>query len=314
MRAVRSNADGVVEVVDVAAPDDSQGVKVRIRSAGICGTDLNMVAAGGWQVTYGHELAGVLDDGSPVAIEPIAPCGVCDQCTTGRYHMCRVGPSVFIGTGRDGGMADEIRIPETALVALPDGLTVMDACLVEPMAVALHGLRIGGVRSGHHRVAVVGGGTIGLCAAAGAKALGCDVGLVTRHESQATAAAALGIGRIDRGEYDVVVEAAGSESAMAHAADLAGPGATMVVLGTHMGLMPVPGVPALLKELRIIPTITYNRHEHGRDVDDAAALLGAEPAIASALITHRFPLDDAARAFATAANRASGAIKVVLEP
>jgi threonine dehydrogenase-like Zn-dependent dehydrogenase len=311
VRAVRSTDVGI-EVVEIDPPDAGDGVRVTIRSASICGTDLNMVQMGALPVTLGHELAGVTDDGTPVAIEPIAPCGACDQCQSGDYHRCRSGPSVFIGTGCDGGMADEIRVPEQALVPLADGLGVGDACLVEPMAVVLHGLRLAGIAAGD-RVGVVGAGGLGLCAAAAAKALGAEVGVVGRHEHQLAAAEALGVGPAE-GEYDITVEAAGSESAMAEATRLAGPGATLVALGVHGGLLPVPGIPALLKELRIVPSITYNRYDGGRDVDDAAAILAADPAIAATLITHRLPLDAAAEAFRLAADRTGGAIKVVLEP
>lgn len=312
MRAVRATADGV-DVVDVPPPDESDGVRVNIRGAGICGSDLTFVGMGELPFTLGHELAGVLDDGTPVAIEPIAPCETCDQCSAGEYHRCRNGALAFIGSGRDGGMADHLRVPERALVQLPAGLDVSDASLVEPMAVALHGLRVTGARAGL-RVGVVGAGTIGLCAAAGAKALGCDVGLVTRHQVQRRAAEALGIPDANEDEYDIVVEAAGSESAMARAAELAAPGATLLVLGLHTGQLPVPGIPALMKELRVISTIMYNCHERGRDVDDAAELLAAEPSVPTALVTHRFPLDQARQAFRVAADRSAGAVKVVLEP
>jgi threonine dehydrogenase-like Zn-dependent dehydrogenase len=88
----------------------------------------------------------------------------------------------------------------------------------------------------------------------------------------------------------------------------------VLVLGLHGGLLPVPGIPALLKELRVVPTITYNRYEGGRDVDDAAQILASDPVIAATMITHRFPLDQAATAFQVAADRANGSIKVVLEP
>jgi threonine dehydrogenase-like Zn-dependent dehydrogenase len=86
------------------------------------------------------------------------------------------------------------------------------------------------------------------------------------------------------------------------------------VLGTHPGVVPLPFVPALLKELRVIVSFTYGRDEHGRDVEAAARFLAADRSVASTLITHRFPLEDAAHAFRVAAARDSGAIKVVLEP
>src|SRR5437660_763868 len=117
MRAVRRTERGV-EVVEVPEPTDG-GVRVRVRASGICGTDLNMVEMGPLPVVLGHEFAGELDDGTPVAVEPIVPCETCDQCTTGNYHLCRRGTPIYVGIGRDGGMADEVRVPDRTLVPLP---------------------------------------------------------------------------------------------------------------------------------------------------------------------------------------------------
>jgi threonine dehydrogenase-like Zn-dependent dehydrogenase len=116
------------------------------------------------------------------------------------------------------------------------------------------------------------------------------------------------------GEYDVVFEAAGTESALATAADLCRPNGTIVFLSTHWEPVAIPGLPALMKELGFQWSYCYCAHDQGHDLDDAAALLAANPDIAATLVTHRFPLADAPEAFRVAADRANGAIKVVLEP
>ena len=309
MKAVRWR-DGAIVVDDVPEPA-GDGALLRIYAAGICGSDLAMVGSG-FGVIPGHELAGTLPDGTPVAIEPIVPCGRCDQCQAGQRQRCRTGPDVF-GATRDGGMAELLRVPAHAPVPLPAGLDLRDACLVEPMAVALHGLRSAGFAPGQ-RVGIIGGGTIGLCAAAIAAQRGCEVAVTARHPHQRAAAEALGARPVLDQECDIVVEAAGTESAVAAATDACAPGATIVVLGTHPGVVPLPFVPALLKELRVIVSFTYGRDEHGRDIEAAARFLAADRSVASTLITHRFPLEDAAHAFRVAAARDSGAIKVVLEP
>ena len=311
MRGVRITDDGV-QVLDVPEPTGT-GQRVDVVSSGICGSDLHLAAMGPLPVTLGHEFAGRLEDGTVVAIDPSRPCGECDQCRSGAPHRCRAGATRALGFGTDGGLADAVVAPASAVVPLPSGLDGADACLVEPLAVAVHGLRIGDVGAAT-RVAVVGGGTIGLAGVAAAVGLGAETGLAARHPHQRAAGERLGATVVTDGEYDVVVEAAGTEAALAQAAELCRPGGLVLFLSTHWGPVPIPGFPALMKELAFRWSYTYGEHAGGRDVDDAAALLARSPEIASTLITHRFPLDDATTAFEVAADRAAGAIKVVLEP
>ena len=310
MRAVRHTSRGI-ELLEVPPPTGA-GVRVRVRSSGICGTDLVMTKGGPLPFTLGHEFAGLLDDGSAVAVEPIDACGTCDQCATGYYQRCRSGTEVFYGIGADGGLCDEILVPSRCLHPLPPELAVADACLAEPTAVALHGLRVAGVGPGQ-RVAVIGAGSIGLLAAAGAVDAGADVDLVARHPAQIEAGERLGAGT-PRGNYDLVVDAAGSASALATGVELARPGGALLLLAVYFDEVPLQGVPLLSKELTVYNAMAYSHHDGGSDFGTAVELLAARPEIADTLITRRFSLDDAAEAFRAAADRASGAIKVVLEP
>ena len=75
----------------------------------------------------------------------------------------------------------------------------------------------------------------------------------------------------------------------------------------------MPFLAMLNKEARLVASMGYCRHEGGRDMQQAAELLAARPEIADALITHRFPLEDAAEAFRVAADRSAGAVKVVVD-
>ncbi len=312
MRALRASGKQV-ELVERAAPA-GDGVRVRVRAAGICGSDLHMLAGGFLRdVVLGHEIAGLTDDGTPVAVEPLSPCGACAACVRGDYNLCGRGPRIIYGVGQDGGMADEMRVPARALVPLPSGVALGDASLVEPLAVVLHGLRRAGLRGGE-RVAVVGGGAIGLCAVAAACAAGAEVALEARHEAQRAAGKRLGALAETAGAYDLVVDAAGSETSLAKAAELARPGGRISLVGSYWTPVPFPGFALCLKEVDVLPASLYGRAGAMRDIDAAAALLAATPALPRVVITHRFPLEAAAEAFATAADRKSGAIKVVLEP
>ena len=310
MRAVRCSG-GSVAVVEVAAPR-GDGVRVRIRSAGICGSDLHLLERFAPKVTLGHEMAGLTGDGTPVAIEPLLPCGACPACAAGDYNRCALGPGIAMGTAHDGGMADEILVPERCLVPLATGVTPEDACLVEPLAVAVHGLRRARV-SGGARVAVIGGGSIGLCAVAVAARAGAEVALVARHDAQREAGARLGAAE-PAGSYELVVDAAGTPSALALAVELCRPGGTLLLLATYWSGLELPGFAVCLKEVTVVPASMYGRAGASRDVEVAAAILAARPEIAAAIITHRFPLEAAREAFAAAADRGGGAIKVVLEP
>jgi threonine dehydrogenase-like Zn-dependent dehydrogenase len=311
VRAVRQTERGI-EVVEVpspaAGPDE---VRVRIRSTSICGTDIHMRAAGPLPYTIGHEFAGLLDDGTPVAVEPLQRCGTCSRCRTGRYNVCAEMHSY--GFGPDGGLADEIVVQAATVVPLPSGLPVELAALCEPMSVALHGLRMAGLEPGE-RVAVVGGGSIGLMAAVQARLLGCDTAVVARHPHQVDAAERLGVDREPSGEYDVVVDAAGSESGLTRCVEVGRPGARLVMLGVYFGNVPVPGQQFLVKEQTLVASIAYGRHVGGRDFEAAARTLADHPEIPATLVTHRFGLDEAAEAFRVAADRQAGAIKVVLAP
>jgi threonine dehydrogenase-like Zn-dependent dehydrogenase len=312
MRAVRHTENGI-EVVDVPRADgDSGRVRVQVRGAGICGSDLHMLTWGPMPITLGHEMAGHLDDGTPVAIWPLAPCGTCDRCIAGEASQCRTATSTLYGLGRDGGMADEIVVEESCLVPLPAGLDVADAALVEPIACSVHALRRAQLR-GDERVTVVGGGAIGLGAAAVARWMGCTVDVLARHEPQRHAADRIGAGVEPAGEYDVVVDAAGTKSAVATCFNLLRPGGTVALVASYWEPIEFPMF-FTMKEPVVVGSNMHGHDETGRDMDVAAQLLADLPEVAPAIITHRFPLDRAADAFSVAADRAAGAIKVLLEP
>jgi threonine dehydrogenase-like Zn-dependent dehydrogenase len=311
MRGVRNTEDGI-QVLDLPAPEPTgDQLRVRVAAAGICGSDLHLLDWGPMPVTLGHEIGGWLDDGTPVAVEPVLHrCGECRSCRTGDTHLCRDART--IGIAVDGGMADELVVTPDCLVPLPEGLAVGDASLVEPVACAVRATHRAGVEAGQ-RVAVIGGGTLGLAAVAAATHVGAEVGIVARHAHQLAAAEAVG-GRPAEGHYDVVIEAAGTASAFNEAIGMARVRGTVALLGTYWQEVTLEAMPIGLKELNVVGCLAYGEHDGNREVEDAAALLAAVPNLADTLVSHRFGLDDAAEAFRIAADRSAGAIKVTLEP
>lgn len=312
MKAVRA-APGGVEVVDVDDPP-GMGEVLEMRAAGICGSDLSYIEMGS-RFLLGHELAGVTADGTPVVVEGIWGCGECAPCRRGAYNLCSVAHAErALGVTADGGMAEQFRVPAAHTVPIPAGLDLRDASLVEPAAVSWHALRLADNGPGR-RVAVVGGGALGLLAVAGARRQGAeDVALEARHPHQWEAGERLGARAGTEGQYEVVIEAAGSVESLARCAELVAPGGTISVLGVHHGPVQVEWLTLFLKEARVVPSLGYCAHEGGKEFEDAAAMLAADPDIARTLITHRFPIEEAPEAFRVAADRAAGAIRVVIEP
>jgi threonine dehydrogenase-like Zn-dependent dehydrogenase len=258
MKAVR-NASPQVEVVEVDEPDGS-GELIRVVSAGICASDL-MYLEYGSRVVAGHEFAGFREDGTAVAVEAIFGCGSCSECEAGNFNRCQSGGLTALGMLQDGGMSEYFQAPFHALVELPSGLDVRDACLVEPASVAWHGCHNGDISS-DTRVAVVGAGAIGILAAASARTMGAsDIAVEARHPHQHEAREAIGAST-PTGQYDVVVETAGSESGLHRAVDLVRPGGTVVYIGIY-GDISWPHAQAFMKEAALRPSLGYATH-HGQ--------------------------------------------------
>ena len=217
------------------------------------------------------------------------------------------------GVGRDGGMADKIIVPARCIVPLPSNVSAADACLVEPLAVAAHGIRMLDIKPSS-RIAIIGAGAVGLAAAAMLTPFVAKVDVAARHNAQKEAAERLGAGLNPSGEYDAVVECAGTSEALMQAARLCKPGGIILLLATYWDGVSLPSFEVSMKGLKIYASSMYDRTGLVRDVDAAAQLMAQRPELPGILITHRLPLDAAAEAFSIAANRKAGAIKVVLEP
>jgi len=311
MKAVRSG-EGGVSVVDLDEPPGT-GELLQMRATSICASDLAYIRFGS-RFVLGHELAGIREGGKAVVVEAIYGCMECAECRRGAYNLCATHGQRALGMTADGGMAEAFCAPSSRLVPVPEGLDVRDASIVEPAAVSWHALRLADTRPGK-RVAIVGAGALGLLAVAGALRLGGEhVAIEARHHHQLEAAERLGASGKPEGLYEVVIEAAGTKASLARAIELVAPGGTVVVLGVHFGVVELDWMPLFHREARLIPSLGYCRHEHGSEIEDVAAMLAADSEIARAVITHRYPIEDATEAFRVAADKASGAIRVVIEP
>lgn len=316
MRAVTATQQRI-EVVDKDIPT-GDGVLLAVTTSGICGSDLHLVAAGLSGVTLGHEFGGRTPDGHLVAVRPTGHCGTCASCRAGHPNTCRLAVAALHGTSIDGGLAEFALIDHDRLVPMPDGVDEASVALVEPLAVAVHGVNRVAPESGAEAL-VVGAGTIGLLTAAVLVSRGVSVDIVARHPHQALAAEALGARVVgtsgsklgaERG-YGTSFDAVSSQEALDTCVRHTRPRGSIVEFGLIWSPVGLTNS-LLMKEITLVPTMFYSHgHDHD-DFADAAGLLARAPAIHSHLVTHRFPLEDAAEAFRTAADRASGALKVHL--
>jgi len=323
-----------VRKTDIPKPQPGE-VLVRVRACGICGTDLhfyNGALPGMETVPPGHEFCGEVAEtgegvsgfapGDRVAVEPVKSCRECAYCRTGRYHLC--ARRVLLGTFLPGGLAQYVCVPGYTLHTLRAELDWELGALAEPLAVAVHGLHIVDMAMGE-RVLVMGSGAIGLLSVLAASAAGAGEVVATyRHDHQGQVALAVGAHRVvkdsdaaalEKDGIDLVVETVGGIApTLSQAVGIVRPGGRVSVLGLFTQPAQMNALGLMLKEVKIAGGITYCRPGLHSDFETALAILAAHPDRARKIITHRFPLDQAAQAFATAADKSTGAVKVQVSP
>lgn len=336
MAAARAEAPGRIVVEEVERPEPGPGdVVVAVEACGICGSDLHWyhdqmmlpVACPGHEIAGTVAMAGAgsaLREGDRVALEGIASCGACRYCRAGDYHYC---PEIgIVGMTIPGGYAEYVKLPARHCFPVGD-MDAPLAALAEPLGVAVHGVRIAGLRIGQ-RVLVLGAGTIGLMAVVAARAGGAGEVLVTaRRPQQKAAALALGADRVfDDGDEGALFEAAGASpidlvvesvggtaSTLDTAVATCRPGGTICLLGVYTQSIPFPALFTVAKELTIKGSFVYNRAGSRADFEVVVDLLRRHGArLGPTLVTHRFPLARIAEAFETAADKTRGSIKVTI--
>ncbi len=194
----------------------------------------------------------------------------------------------------------------------PPQIPLENGCLVEPLAVALHGINRAEVAAGA-RVLVIGAGPIGLCAIAAARAHGAQVDLLAHRPRRIEAGERVGASTSVGIDYDVVLDAAGTQSSMDEAVAKVRAGGTIGILGTFWDPVAI-GVALQMKEATLVPAFTYGHHHGVSEFEEAIRLLGDAPELPGAIITHRFSLDEAPEAFRVAGDPSGEAIKVAVYP
>ncbi len=346
MNALVLHGIGDARVESIARPEPRAGeVRVRVRYCGVCGSDIPRTFVKGtytFPTVCGHEFAGVVDEvgagvdafapGDPVAVFPLIWCGACPACEQGRYVQCR--DYDYLGSRSNGGFAEYVVAPARNLVRVPDGVTLQEAAMTEPAAVALHAVRRGGCGI-DQTVAVFGAGPIGLMVGQWARACGAaKVLLFDIVAEKLDLARRLGfdqvfdsreadpvatVNRLSDGGADVCFDGAGVPATFVQAVESTARGGRMVILGNPSGdvTLPAPLISqAMRREITLVGTWNSEYSATGNHDDWRAALdaMATKTLNLTPLISHDVPLSQAFEALEMMRTGTEFCAKVLVHP
>ena len=280
MYAIKYDGPRKVQCVEIDKPQagDNEAL-IKVRSAGICGSDIGAFRGTNGLVTYpriiGHEVAGEilsipehnkkgLKAGDHVIVDPDLYCGSCYPCSIGRTNCCT--DLKVLGVHAEGGMSEYFVHPADMLWKLPKDMPWELAPIAEPLTIALHGIHRGGLKAGEH-VAIIGAGPIGILAAVAAIAYGAHPIMIDLVDERLEAARKLGVrytvnsGREDTAakvsEYtggrmaELVMECSGANPAVRSALDLVSNAGRITLTGWPKKETPLPTDVITKKEVDI---------------------------------------------------------------
>jgi 2-desacetyl-2-hydroxyethyl bacteriochlorophyllide A dehydrogenase len=305
MKALVVQSPGHVGLENLAPPlVGANELLVQPVACGMCGTDLEIIDGTidleyvRYPLTLGHEWVGRLIDvdGQPhdglVVVEGIIPCGHCDECLMGATNRCRTYDE--IGFTRAGAVAELISVPEALVHHLDPSVSMLDAALVEPMAVVWRALTRTTIRPGATCL-VIGDGTVGLLA----------VHLLTRFAPASITVMGLRAGQHDLAieagadvfttqhidqKFDVIIEAAGHIDAVATAVNSVARGGSITLLGlpAHGSEVAIAPDDFVNNDVTLQGSFSYTRTAWA----DVVKLLNSGELTPSFLVTHSFVIDD----------------------
>ena len=341
MRAAELIAPLTFRLTEMPIEDPGPGeVQVRVEAVGVCGSDLhayNEGAVGGMPNVYpmvlGHEPAGVVvKTGSGVtglavgdrgALEPALYCYHCEFCLTGHHNVC-ANIRFLSNPHHPGFFRERVNLPLKNFQPIPAGMSFAEATLAEPLAIALHSLRLASIRAGE-TVAVIGAGPIGLMTIAALRVAGASRiwaveplahrrGLALQIGADAALAPAEAFAEIVRetGQrgVDCAIDCAAGAETTNQAILLARNAGRVALTGIHsMPDVPMNGSAMRRKELTI-----FNVRRSNHETVDALDLLLAHPGWFAPVITHNRTLEQVDDAFAIASQYRDGVGKMIVRP
>ncbi|MBM7517383.1 zinc-dependent alcohol dehydrogenase [Nocardioides nitrophenolicus] len=271
MKALVFTGPGVVELQDVPEPVAAAGeVEIRVVASGICGSELHGIAHTEFRkppLVMGHEFSGTTPDGRRVTVNPLLSCGGCAACVRGDEQLCET--RAIIGIDAPGAFAERVVVPERAVRELPDDLSFAEAALVEPLANAVHAVRLADLGP-DSRVAILGAGTIGLTCLLVALQHTADVTVTDLAPGRLELAASLGAARTSstlEGRYDAIIDAVGAEATHQASVDFLRPGGTAVWIGLLSASAGFDGQEIVRAEKRVVGSYCYTPRDFDQALD-----------------------------------------------
>jgi L-iditol 2-dehydrogenase len=284
---------------------------VRVQCAGICSSDIPRIFTSGayrYPLVPGHEFSGIVEEvcdgrhsswlGKRIGIFPLIPCLKCPSCVKGQYETCTSYD--YIGSRRNGAFAHYVSVPVWNLIELPDAMDFEMAAMLEPVAVALHAVKMldfGSVAD----VAVFGTGPIGRLIARWLEIYGVSgVKLVGRGQPANIVA-------------DACFEAVGDVDVLQNCMETLRPGGQLVLVGNpnvEFNLGQNLYWKILRKQLKILGSWNSRFHD---DWNEAVAKIQSGELFLSDLITHRYALSELRQALEMMRNRSGHRCKVMID-
>ena len=252
MRAVVLSAVNDLAVADVERPKPgSKECLVKVLACGICGTDRHIYHGeypSSKPVILGHEFGGVIEEVGPdskfkvgqvVSVDPNIVCGNCEDCRAERTAFC---PDLTaLGVNINGGLAEYVLTPDSQIYPVRNDLNPLHLAFIEPLACSIRGVDLAKLTGGE-KVAILGGGVIGLLVVQLAKLAGAsEIVLVTRQKFRRDVALKIGATRVVDPQsedvntvitkMDVTFECAGSVETFKQSQNITRRGGSVIVLG-----------------------------------------------------------------------------------
>ena len=348
MDALVLHGIGDLRLSQMPIPDVAEGqVRVRIGFCGVCGSDIPRIFSKGtysFPTVCGHEFAGTIDlcgpgvegfeQGDNVVVFPLIWCGKCDACENGKYVQC--SDYDYLGSRSDGAFAEFVVAPKENLIRVPYSVTLQEAALTEPAAVALHALRrvqdslVGKV------VAIFGAGPIGLIVAQWARIMGAtQVLLFDIVAEKLELAKRLGFEDVCNSAIEdpvevvnaqtegkgahVCIEAAGVPQTYLYALGSVRRGGNVVLLGNPAADITLPAslISQLMRrEVSLLGTWNSDYSVSGNDDDWQTVLqaMASGKLDLSPLITHKVPLTDSTEVLHMMKDKSQFYAKVLIHP